>query len=263
MINVRHESTPETPPVKEQNKIAPDLVVDFVRHGAAKYTQEEYISGQLQGELTEDGKKQIEAAAESLADGIDKDKEIVWIWHSPKTRAKLSAGIVERIFRDKGIEIFKAKGTSGAIPVLKDTRMSKDFIAADWGDWMNEWVEREDALPLDMEKPEDVDRRIGVALNALGAISRKVQPGLNKSLRVICITHEEGFRGLLEAGFSKGTTKGTGPKNAEIMEIGIFNTEQNQKPEFKISYRGESATLELDKRTKKLNKTSSDQEDLK
>jgi broad specificity phosphatase PhoE len=82
-----------------------DLTVDFVRHGKPKYTQDEEVSGQLEGVLTEEGIVQAREIGSELAGKIVAEKEFVVLWSSGKNRAIQTAKIIHDVFSERGIPL--------------------------------------------------------------------------------------------------------------------------------------------------------------
>src|SRR5579862_5321574 len=84
----------------------PVTVVDFIRHGEADYSKDDIEHGQIEGDLTERGKRQIEdAIEEELTPNIDPNKEVVVMQISPKRRAQLAAEIIIKRLAERGITV--------------------------------------------------------------------------------------------------------------------------------------------------------------
>lgn len=238
--------------LKEKEKKQPDMVVNFIRHGKPEYTSEEKVAGEYEGNLTAEGVAQIEKSALDLVADIDKEKEIVLIWKSPKRRAQQSAEIIKNILINNGVQVLEKEASANKTS-LKDTKLGPDFNASDWSNWMAEWVRQETELPNGAEKPEEVKSRVGRILTYLERISKKVKLDAGKKLRIVCITHEEVFRDLLEEGFEMGTQKGTGPTYGEILKIGVSSSDK-EGVKFNMEYRGKDSEIGFDKETRQFKK---------
>lgn len=240
--------------LNEEIKKQPDLVVNFIRHGKPEYTSEEKVAGEYEGNLTAEGIAQIEKSALDLVADIDKGKEIVLIWKSPKRRAQQSAEIIKNVLINNGVQVLEKKASANKIS-LKDTKLGPSFSTPDWSNWMEEWVKQETELPGDTEKPEEVKSRVGRVLTYLEKISKKVKPDAGKRLRIVCVTHEEMFRDLLEEGFETGTQKGTGPTYGETLKINISSAPDKGDASFDMKYRGRDSRVKFDNKTRQFSKT--------
>ncbi len=154
---------------KEEEPFKADLRVDFIRHGKPKYTQEEIGSGKFEGELMPEGIEQVRSSALELARGIDKDKELVVIWTSPRKRAQQSSEIIRDIFNKEKIPIIekgwkrkeKEERTDEEQPrteeTLRDVKLTGEFVdelkKIAVADWMEYWAKAEE-LPKGIEKPD-------------------------------------------------------------------------------------------------------------
>ncbi|MBI3631957.1 MAG: histidine phosphatase family protein [Candidatus Vogelbacteria bacterium] len=233
--------------LKEKEPFRSDLTADFVRHGQPKYTEEELKSAKLEGQLTEEGIKQTERRAIELVGKIDKEKELIVFWVSPRQRAQQTAGIISDIFQRQGIQVLKNLHTS---PSLSDIKTSPQF----WDDviknsevkkWMEYWSESD--LPGDTEKPEEVKRRVQRVVTYLERIARTIKPPEGKKLRFICVGHEEIFRDLLEEGYGFGTKGSSGPSYAEVLSMDINKSEEKKAASLRLKFHGQEARLKFDK----------------
>lgn len=236
---------------KEKKLTGPDLIVDFVRHGKPEYTNEEIRSAIIEGNLTEEGVNQVKERAVELASKIDKEKEFVVFWVSPKQRAQQTAKIIFDVFRNQNIPVIKDLRT---IKSLSDVKMSpafiKDLLKNDAiGKWMEYWTESD--LPEDTEKPEEVRKRVERIITYLERIARNIAPAENKKLHFICVGHEEIFRDLLEEGYGLGTKDNTGPNYGEIMSVGINKSVSGKKAKLKLDYHGQLTELDFDNKSRR------------
>src|SRR3989338_1661338 len=229
--------------------VQPDLTVDFVRHGEPEYTQQEIEDASIEGQLTQEGKRQVQEAGLKLSGKIDKDKELVVFLVSPKQRAHQTAAILNEVFQQQQIPV----GRTRTYQALSDIRLDHVFI----GRLLSEnavdkliefWAKTK--LPEDTEKPEEVKKRVETVVAYLERIARIITLQDNKKLRVICVGHEEIFRDLLEEGFGIGTRNHSGPGYAEDMEMGIFKSEPGKDAVLKLAFRGLEAELGFNPQSK-------------
>ncbi len=237
--------------VKEKEPTQPDLRVDFVRHGKPEYTDEEIKSATIEGNLTEEGINQAKERALELASKIDKEKELVVFWVSPKQRAQQAAKIIFDTFQEQLIPVIKDLRT---VKSLSDVKMSPVFIADllkndAIGKWMEYWTESD--LPKDTEKPEEVKKRVERIITYLERIARNITPAEGRKLHFICVGHEEIFRDLLEEGYGLGTKNNTGPSYGEVMSVDINKSEHGKNARLKVEYHGQGVELEFDKENRK------------
>lgn len=242
---------------RERESTLPDLRVDFVRHGKPEYTDEEIQSATAEGNLTEEGANQIKERAVELASRIDKEKEFVVFWVSPKRRAQQTAKIIFDIFKEKNIPIIKDLRT---VRSLSDVKASPAFIEDLLKNdaiekWMEYWTKSD--LPEDTEKPEEVRKRVERIITYLERIARNIVPAENRKLHFICIGHEEIFRDLLEEGYGLGTKDNTSPNYGEIMNVDIKKSEPGKDAKLILNYHNQSAGLEFDKGIRKFYKPES------
>lgn len=231
-----------------------DLKVDFIRHGRSEYTDEERKSAKFEGNLTEAGIDQIKDKALELVGQIDKEKELVVFWVSPRKRAQQTAEILYNIFQEQNISVIKNLKT---IESLSDVRMSpnliKDLLKNNAiGKWMEYWAESD--LPKDTEKPEEVKKRVERIIAYLERIARQITPAENKKLHFICVGHEEIFRDMLEEGYGLGTKNSTGPSYGEVMSMGIIKSKQGQDAVLDLRYKGQETKLRFDKESRRFHK---------
>lgn len=236
---------------QEKKPTQPDLKVDFVRHGKPVYTDEEIRSATIEGSLTEEGINQVKERAVELASRIDREKEFVVFWVSPKQRAQQTAKIIFDIFHEQNIPVIKDLRT---VKSLSDVRMSPSFIEDllendAIGEWMEYWTESD--LPEDIEKPEEVKKRVERIITYLERIARNITPEEGRRLHFICVGHEEIFRDLLEEGYRLGTKNNMGPSYGEVMSVGINKSEPGKNAKLKLDYHGQSTELDFDKESRR------------
>lgn len=235
---------------KESEVFKSDLRVDFIRHGEPFYTEEELEKGEMEGSLSDRGIKEIENLSEELGKTINKDKELVVMWVSPKRRAIQSSIIIAEKLKEREINVYSMKTRDS----LRDVKLGNDFVDeiienGELDNWMKYWSQR-DKLPIGTENSMDVKKRVNRILTYLERIARKVKPINNRKIHFLCIGHEEIARDLLEEGFSMGTEKGTGPEYAEFVRIDIAKSENDKDAELNLNFRGKNATLGFNKESR-------------
>ncbi|MDP3014942.1 MAG: phosphoglycerate mutase family protein [bacterium] len=240
---------------KESVPFEADMRVDFFRHGKVNYTAEELASAKYEGQLGDVGRKQVEAGAQKLAQSIDRERELVVLWASPRQRAQESAEIIAEILKAENIGVIQKLGKKDIrkIGALRDVGLSPEFMKAKGPDrdWMEFW-DKADNLPESTEAPESLKERSLRILAYLEKISRLISPPADKKLHFICVGHEESFKELLSEGFGQGVEKESRPANAETMRLDIFHS--GAKPEFRLKYRDEEADLKFDSAERKIYK---------
>jgi len=241
-----------------------DLRVDFIRHGKPEYTKEEISTAKIEGRLTDVGKQQIEESAIKLTKEIDKKKELVVIWVSPKRRAQETAKIIRDTFDKEEMPILTKGITTQQLRTQKplgDVQMTPEFInqlikEKAVNDWMKYWIKSE-KLPEGVEKPEEVKTRLKRIITYLERIARKIYPESGKKLHFICIGHEEIFRDLLNEGYGLGTQKGTGPDYGESLRIDIHKSSEDGDAVLDLKYRNQDVKLGFKKDERKIYKMDS------
>ncbi len=110
------EELPHIESKEEEPK--PSATVFMVRHGETEY-DEEFSDPNVEEDLTDTGKEQIQEFAEEVNNEID-DGEKVYIMKSQRTRAKTSADIITETLEEKGHE---ATTLGGGRPSLNNVKM--------------------------------------------------------------------------------------------------------------------------------------------
>ncbi|HBK34991.1 hypothetical protein A2239_01440 [Candidatus Uhrbacteria bacterium RIFOXYA2_FULL_40_9] len=279
------EQTPDTQ--KEVKKVVhPDLKATFFRHGRPTYSREELISGQMEGELSEESQKQVEASAKLLADQIDKKRELVVMWSSPKNRAVQTSQIVRRVFEEKGVPFLRKK--TGEVRPTKKLEMIRDFETAgdekgspfwdklieiqgedvllpsgkkmgiaNWQESLHVLSQTEGFEDLQAEHPDHIRKRAMSILAHLEFIARKMEPPEGKTLRFIVFGHEEIVTPLLQEALGQGVESGTGPTYAEPLTIGIHPAKEGEQALVDLQFREQRVSLGFDPQSRNIHKTSS------
>ncbi len=244
------ENTLEKPPIeqepsKEKFPFNADLRVDFIRHGKAEYSEEELVSARFEGELSKEGKEQIIKTANELIEKIDKEKELIVIWHSPRKRAKQSAKILEEILEEQKISVLHLTGVDS----LKDIKMAPEFFQEflqnpEIKDWINYWKEKEE-LPIGTEKPREAKIRVARVLTCLERIARKVRPKEEKKLHLILVGHEDIF--LLKEIFGKDIEN---LPYAGHFRVDLFKSSPEKEAILEVTYGDKKGKLYFDPKTR-------------
>ncbi|MBI3633915.1 MAG: histidine phosphatase family protein [Candidatus Vogelbacteria bacterium] len=225
---------------------------DFVRHGKPTYTDEDLFSEAVEGDLTPEGVSQVEVLAASILAGFEKDGEIMIIWSSPKRRALQTADVIWSAFDKAGIRIRKPK----VVWSLRDVILTGEAYAeipeeGKSKSWMEYWASVV-GLPIGMELPRSLRRRVMRVVANLERLARKANSDSKKRVRVLCITHEEMMRDILEEAYGTGTELGTGPTYGELLKVEIEPDEKGAAATLSLVFRHQNARLLLNLETREI-----------
>lgn len=216
----------EIEPLKNEllNLGQPDIVVDFVRHGKAEYSEEPWESTTFEGALTSEGRDQAENAAQTLVSRMNKDKELLVLWTSPKKRALETVAIMLPVFYQNGILPHELSVRTLLQDVQLDISQLREYLESDFGKTaIEQWLVSKN-LPKGNETPEQLTHRTNSVLFYLDKAARVVQPSGGKRLRFVLIGHEETAINILQFAFREEPTSKLSPKNGEILELGIYQS---------------------------------------
>lgn len=249
---------------KEVEPFEADLRVDLVRHGKPSYTEEEVASGQVEGLLTPEGIEDFRKVAENLANSINKDKEIVVLWRSPRVRAQQSSEILEDVFEKKGIS-FLEKGQKRAGGAwegekneerlrtkesLSDIKTSAEFMKVlkegNIEEWWTYWLTAE-KLPRGTESPSEVKKRVERFIAYLERIARTIEAPDEKKLHFICVGHEELFWDLSKVAYGMDPLTDGGPGYGESLRIDINKSTSEKDAVLNLKYKEKEAELSFNK----------------
>jgi broad specificity phosphatase PhoE len=228
-------------------------IIDIIRHGETIRKQNSFgfhkaplldknnLDFKLDIEhldLDEEGITSIKASANQLIDLIDKKNEIVLVVSSPSWRTHSSALVLEKILREKGVDILNIEGkpkfskfinqhSSFFEKVLRqnvDDETTKEIIEYYIGKGWQEGLERaEKATGIDMlEKMQEVEnlsfQRFLRHMNNIyyWLSSESLQKLKDKKLRIVVLAHEETTRGFIEETMPIDTLP---QENGQILEI--------------------------------------------
>lgn len=243
----------EKEPFKEKEIFDANLRVDFIRHGER--------TEPLKDELSDKGRKTIEQTAKELSQEVNKEKELLVFWVSPKRRCQQTAEIIKEHFKKEDISFIEPRTKNSLTSIKYTEEGAKKFIqqmgeVSKWIDeWMEHWAIKE--LPEGLEKPEEMEERVKRILTYLERTARDVHPAEGRKLHFLCILHEELFRDLLEEGYNLGTKKGTRPTFGEKLRIDIHKSEPGKNAIFDLTYRNSKANLEFNKETREFRRINS------
>ncbi len=228
-----------------------DVEVDFIRHGEAFYDEDELDRGELEGELTPLGVEQIKNLGDRLAKEIDKNKEIVIIWTSPKKRAVQSSFILEERMKAAGVEVYRLRIKKP----LRDTDLSNELIenlSNEKVEWIDFWTKNEE-YPTGMEKLEGVSSRTGRIISCLNRIVRNISNIKGKKMRFLCVGHEENIGGVIGCGID-GETPFVETDNAELVRIYFNKAEKGKDIKLDIDFKNQKITVGFDEERKRFYK---------
>lgn len=226
----------------------PDHMKVFrVRHSETEY--KELFGGELKEgdfDLTDKGMEQIEAAAQRIAAKLDRDNDVICIISSPIRRTRDSAKIMREYFHANNYEVWEdPKGRTTHPRIRAVDFLDENGQALEPGDEnYTENIKRiikeidrmkPEGMPSEEfyynnsekipqgEKYEDVKKRVATHMRGLQMVARSIQPKVKKRIVIVQLEHGETVDAMLENASSRQLTgkKGTGAKNAEILELTI------------------------------------------
>jgi len=245
---------------KEEMPFEADLRVDFIRHGKPVYTQEELKTGQPEGTLTPEDRKELKIQMKKLASGIDKEKELVVIWSSPRRRSRQTAEVVREVFEEEGISILEKQKSGEKLRIKKSLRdvdmtaeAAQQVLEGKIPSGMASWLEGK--FPKGVETPEEFRERFMRIITYLERIARTVHLPEGKKLHFICAVHGETIGDLLETAYGIDVRKDSAPTFGEVTRVDIHKSEPGKDAVLDLSYEGyPKAKLGFDKEKRKLYK---------
>ncbi len=267
--------------IQEKSEGIPSSIKVFlVRHGETRYLEH---SGQLTEEdidLTDQGVEQIKASAQKILERIDKEKDIVWVIHSPRKRAKHSADIIKELFKQEGIEVWEDPKNREEQSRVSSVNLRNDdgsFIhpgengyeekwanlletigsitAVDGGNAMQAW--KSGKADEQMEDYASVSKRANQQLKFFLKLAHLVQPKVDKNIVLIEIKHEETLDPLYSVVSSEKWSAATdnGPKKGELVQLEVSTSDNSVRasfldrensPTFDMQYNPKKNKLELE-----------------
>ncbi len=238
-----NESTHQAFEKKEKEKFK-HIKVFRVRHGNTSYYE------QLKGlpgdiiDLTEQGIKEMESAAEKIASNINKEEDIVSFGYSPRKRTIDTANIIKKHLKKEGFTIWEDPKNREEQERVRSTDIMNDDNEAishkelEYVPAVQELLSIiKDEVPegetatkywkegnIDaLEKPDSVDSRSKAQLAKLMRIAHTIQPKIDKRLVIIQTEHEETLDDMLlkVSDGENGVTLGSGPHTGEVFELDI------------------------------------------
>lgn len=222
----------------------PDVpIIDFVRHAETEYKQGEYKKerdGSYKRELLDtsstgfaldsehmdlntEGITTMQETARVLLGMVDKEKEVILIVSSPSQRTHSSALIVDKIFRENGVNILNGAGDFRFFESLNETFSRMDNIE---DDYIKEGGNKN--TKEGMSAIEDKRRKVEASiflkfLRHMNNIYDYLKPETleklkGKRLRIVCFTHAEITRNFIRETFNIPIDE-KAQGNSQILEI--------------------------------------------
>ena len=211
------------------------MKIDLIRHGKPFYTKGELEKYDFEGKLTQEGHEQVRLKAVNLLPDIDREKEIVVIWASPKQRARESAEDLRAILEENGVSVLRENKRES----LRDVRFTKEFgdelsNNGAWGDWLNYWLNKQE-LPIGTEAPGDVEKRMNRIFTYLSRVVKGIKLPQDKIFHFLLVGHEELFPYIVNkvCNLNEGS-----PKYGETMKINMKRRDDSEAFQFEFDYRG-------------------------
>ena len=107
-------------------------------------------------------------------------------------------------------------------------------------------------LPIGMETPVLIRKRVMRVIAGLIRLSHGVGLEKGKCIRVLCVTHEEIMRDLLEEAFGSGTILGSGPGYGESLKIEILPDMVTKTATLSLTFREKESNLLFDMDTREI-----------
>ena len=177
----------------------PQREVHFVRHGDTDYLENNFENKEgldvIPLDLTEEGIEQIKKSGYEIASRIKPEEELVVLWSSPAWRAQGSESVIEDIFREKGIQIYRKSIIDSMSPVTKyKDRMEKE------------------------ESEEKIRENAGRVFNWLRYMAESAAK-MQKKLHIVGVSHHEFLNPIREDIFPFDVGIGPGFQKGENIHI--------------------------------------------
>ena len=246
-------STEKTDSKFEQSPNIP--IIDVIRHGETERKQNrarfheapvldvdnpDFKLNTEHLDLKEEGIASIKTSADQLVDLIDKEKEIILIVSSPAWRTHSSALVLEKVLREKGINILNEEGKPKFSKAINqhssffEKTLKRSFGENDTTKQIiEEYKEKGYRKGLERVLKEfegvDINKKMDEAENLsfqrflrhMSNIYNYLSPDTikklkGKRLRIVVLAHEETTRGFIEENMPSGTPS---QANSQILEI--------------------------------------------
>lgn len=222
-----------------------NIKVFRVRHGNTPYNEQlKGVPDESEIDLTEQGIREIEQAAENISQRLNKDEDVVCVVHSPRKRTRDSAQIIRNYLVDRGFTVWddpkereeqtRVRSTdilnseSQPIPhnepayaeafreLLSNIKQSVPPGSTATQYWKQGGI---DAL----ETPESVGQRSKDQLAFLMRVAHTIQPKVDKHIAIVELEHEETLDDIVSNATDGSTSirEGNGPKTGEVFELEI------------------------------------------
>ena len=222
-----------------------NMKVFRVRHGNTPYNEQ--LKGVQDNEtidLTEQGVREIEEAAENIAQRLNKDEDVVCVVHSPRKRTRDSAQIIRNYLTDRGFTVwddpkereeqYRVRSTDildsesqpishnepAYAPAFRELLSSLKQSVPPGSTATQHW--KQGGIDV-LETPENVGQRSKDQLAFLMRIAHTIQPKVDKHIVVVELEHEETLDDIVSHATDGATSiqGGSGPKTGEVFELEI------------------------------------------
>ena len=239
----------EVSPLESPEKPPEYMKVFRVRHGETEYKEQTTPGGiaEDQTDLTENGKQQIEQAADKIAARLDKEKDIVFVASSPRRRTQDTASIIRNKLQELGFELWDDEKSRSQL-IQQRIRNIDVFDAdgnalvpthPDYAGFFNGAVAHiaQEATKLGMsdveylaanphpslETLDSTAKRSRDHLTYLMRVAHAIQPKFTRRLVIIEAEHVESLDDFTGQVTSQARTEKnkTGMKKGEVVEIDI------------------------------------------
>ncbi|TSD02553.1 MAG: hypothetical protein Athens071416_644 [Parcubacteria group bacterium Athens0714_16] len=252
--------------IESHEKPHPEFLKVFrFRHGSTEYTELNPDITTDEFDLTEKGKDEVTAGANSIMKTLDKEKDVIVFVSSPRVRAKGSMKIVRDIFENNGFTIWKSRDDSRLIkkelrsgddfndegnPIekdhpdfrssrektmnaLKDLTENKGADLSDITDISIAWANAKDRVG-NLENFDEAGERTKKLIDLAFKVAHTTQKKTEKQIVIISFEHAETIDPITSA-ISEGELslkKGNSINKGEPLEMDISTTDYSLKVSF-------------------------------
>ena len=222
-----------------------NIKVFRVRHGQTPYHEQlKGIPDEDTIDLTEQGIKEIEEAAENISQKLNKNEDVVCIVHSPRKRTRDSAQIIRKYLTDRDFIVWddlkerEAQNRVRSTDIFDSESKPISHDEPTYAPAFRELLSKiKESVPsgrtatqhwkkggIDvLETPESVGQRSKDQLALLMRVAHTIQPKVDKHIVVVELEHEETLDDIVSHATAGETSiqKGSGPKTGEVFELEI------------------------------------------
>jgi broad specificity phosphatase PhoE len=234
----------------------PLVTIELIRHGEAVYPNEDYLSGDVEGELTPEARDKLTEEANAFCETIDSESELACLISSPKFRACQSAEIYSQVLRKYGITTIDGTGirdSFSTVNELRDVRVTSEYLTKitellnnngvglfqHWSTDHSSTVKESGS-----ESYEDIQLRLESFLNSIRCVASMVQPADNRKFRFLVFGHEELFDSVLRSTFDDGMAKANGVDYGERISLKLHNPNQLK---FDVTFREKQGVYAIER----------------